>query len=67
MPRQRGNRPKHARARRCTQEATVRSLVADGVMEAHAAHATALHDPAGSARTFLGEDALPAVRSLNEA
>ena len=37
------------------------------VTKAHAAHATALHDPAGSARTFLGEAALPAVRALNGA
>ena len=35
--------------------------------ETHAAHAAALHDPAGSARIFLGESALPAVRVLNEA
>ena len=33
--------------------------------EAHAAHATAPHDPAGSARTFVGEAALPGVRALN--
>ena len=36
----------------------------DGGYEAHAA---AQHDPAGSARTFLGEAALPAVRALNGA
>ena len=30
-------------------------------------HAAALHDLAGSARTFLGEAALPAVRALNGA
>ena len=35
--------------------------------EAHAAHAAALHDPAGSTRIFLGKAALPAVRPLNEA
>ena len=34
---------------------------------AHAAHAAVQHDPAGSARTFLGETALPAVRALNRA
>ena len=67
MPRRRGNGPEHAGARCLAQEATVRSLVAGAVTNAHAAHATALHDPAGSARSFLGEDALPAVRSLNGA
>ena len=46
---------------------TVRSLVVDAVTEAHEAHADAQHDPAGSARTFLGEAALPAVRALNGA
>ena len=65
MPRQRGNGPQHARARRRVQEATVRRLVADTVTEAHEAHAAAQHDPAGSARTFLDEAALPAVRALN--
>ena len=34
---------------------------------AHKAHAAARHDPAGSARNFLGEAALPAVRTLNAA
>ena len=34
---------------------------------AHAAHAAALHDPAGRTRTFLGEAILPAVRALNGA
>ena len=29
--------------------------------------AAALHDPAGSARTFLGEPALPALRALHGA
>ena len=46
---------------------TVQSLVADAVREAHAAQAFAQHDPAGSARTFVGEAALPAVRALNGA
>ena len=67
MPRLRGNGPEHARACRRAQEATVWSLVAGAVTEAHAAHAAALHDPAGSARTFLGEAALPAVHALNKA
>ena len=31
------------------------------------AHAAPLHDPAGSARTFLGEATLPAVRALSGA
>ena len=35
--------------------------------EADAAHAAALGGPASSARTFLGESALPAVRALNGA
>ena len=35
--------------------------------EAHAAHAAALHDTAGSVTTFPGEDALPAVRALKGA
>ena len=35
--------------------------------EAHTAHAAALQNLAGSARTFLGEAALPAVRALNRA
>ena len=67
MPRRRGNGPEHARARRRAQEATVRSLVADALMEAQDAHAAAQHDLAGSARTFLGEAPLPAVRALNRA
>ena len=67
MPRRRGNGPEHARARRRAQEALVRSLVAGAVTEAHAAHAAAGHDPAGSTRTFLGEAALPVVRALNGA
>ena len=41
--------------------------MADAVTEAHTAHAAAWHDLAGSARTFLDEAALGAVRSLNEA
>ena len=44
-----------------------RGLVAGAVVVAHAAHAAALHNPVGSARTFLGEAALPAIRSLNGA
>ena len=35
--------------------------------EAHAAHVAALHDPTGSARTFLGHAALPPVRVLHGA
>ena len=64
MPHRRGNGPEHVRVRRWAQEATVWSLLADAVTKAHAA---ALHDPADSARTFLGETALPAVRALNGA
>ena len=45
----------------------MRGLVAGEVAEAHAAHAAALHDPAGSARVFLGVAALPAVKALNGA
>ena len=41
--------------------------MADAVKEAHEAHTAAQHDPAGSARTSLGEAALPAVRALNRA
>ena len=65
MPRRRGDGPGHARARRQAQEASVRGLVADAVAEAHAAHAAARRDPTGSARAFLNETALPAVRALN--
>ena len=36
-------------------------------MEAHEAHAAAQHDAGESARTFLSEAALPAVRALNGA
>ena len=67
MPRQHGDGPGHARARRRAQEAAVRGLVADAVTEAHEAHAAAQHDLAGSATTFLGEATLPAVRGLNRA
>ena len=67
MPRRRGNGPEHARACRRAQEATVRSLLADAVTGAHEAHAAVEHDPAGSARTFLGQAALPAVGALNGA
>ena len=67
MPRQRGDGPGHARACRQAQEAAVRGLVADAVTEAHEAHAAAPGDPAGSARAFLSETALPAVRALNGA
>ena len=64
MPRRRGDGPGHARARRKAQEAAVRGLVADAVAEAHAA---ARRDLTGSARAFLNETALPAVRALNGA
>ena len=67
MPGRRGNRPEHARARRRVQEATVRGPVAGAVAESHAAHAAALDDPAGSARTFPDEAALQVVRALNRA
>ena len=67
MPRRTQNGPEHARARRRAQEATVRSLVTDAVTEAHGTHAAAQHDPAGSARTFLGEAGHLAVRALNRA
>ena len=67
MPRRRGDGPGHARARRKAQEATVRGLVADAVAEAHEAHAAARRDLTGSARAFLNETALPAVRALNGA
>ena len=65
MPRRRGDGPGHTRARRRAQEAAVRGLVADAVAEAHEAHAAARCDLAGSARAFLNETALPAVRALN--
>ena len=67
MPRRRGDGPGHARARRKAQKATVRVLVADAVAEAHEAHAAARRDLTGSARAFLNETALTAVRALNRA
>ena len=67
MPRRRGDGPGHARARRRAQEAAVGGLVADAVTEAREAHAAARRDPAGSARAFLSEAPLPAVRALNGA
>ena len=67
MPRRRGDGPGHARARRQAQEATVWGLVADAVAGAHEAHAAAQRDPTGSARGFLNDTALPAVRPLNGA
>ena len=67
MPRRRGDGPEDARARRKAQEAAVRGLVADAVTEAHEAHSAARRDPAGSARAFLSQTALPAVRALNGA
>ena len=67
MPRRWGGGPGHARARRKAQEATVRGLVADGVAEAHESHAAARRDLTVSARAFLNETALPAVRALNGA
>ena len=59
--------PGHAKAHRRAQEATVRGLVADAVAEAHEAHAAARPDPTGSAKAFLNETTLPAVRALNRA
>ena len=41
--------------------------MADAVAEAHEAHAAARRDLTGSARAFLNETALPAVRALNGA
>ena len=67
MPRRRGDGPGHTRARRRAQEAAVRGLLADAVAEAHEAHAAARCDLEGSARAFLNETALPAVRALNRA
>ena len=67
MPRRRGDGPGHTRARRRAQEAAVRGLVADAVAEARAAHAAARCDLEGSARAFLNETVLPAVRALNGA
>ena len=62
-----GDGPGHTRARRQTQEATFRGLLADEVAEAHEAHAVARRDPTVSARAFLNETALRAVRALNGA
>ena len=67
MPRRQGDEPGHARARHRAQGATIRGLVADTVTEAHKVHAAAQHNLAGSARAFLSEAALPAVRALNRA
>ena len=67
MPRRRGDGLGHARARRKAQEATVRGLVAEAVAEAHEAQAAARCDLTGSARAFLNETALQAVRALNGA
>ena len=67
MPRRRGDGPGHARAHRKAQEAALRGLVADAVAEAHEAHAAARRDLTGSARAFLNETALRAVRALNGA
>ena len=67
MPRQRGDGPGHTRARRKPQEAAVRGLVTDAVAEAHEAHAAAPCDLTRSARAFLNETTLPAVRALNGA
>ena len=67
MPRRRGDGPGHTRARRRAQEVAVRGLVADAVAEAKEAHAAARCDLEGSARAFLNETALPAVRALNGA
>ena len=60
MPRRRGDGPGHARARRQAQEA-------DALAEVHEAHAATRRDLTGSARAFLNESALPAVRALNGA
>ena len=65
MPRRRGDGPGHTRGRRRAQEVAVRGLVADAVAEAHEAHAAARCDLEGSARAFLNETALLAVRALN--
>ena len=65
MPRRRGDGPGHAGACRQAQEATVPGLIADAVAEAQEVHATARRDPTGSARAFLNETALLAVRALN--
>ena len=67
MSRRPGDRPGHTKARRKAQEAAVWGLVAKAVAEAHEAHAAARCDLTGSARAFLNETALPAVRALNGA
>ena len=67
MPRRRGNGPEHACSCRGAQEATVWDLVAGVVAEAHAAHAAAPHNQAGSARAFFDEAALLVVLALNGA
>ena len=67
MPRRRGDGPGHTRARCRAQEAAVGGLVADAVAEAHEVNAAARCDLEGSARAFLNETALPAVRALNGA
>ena len=67
MPRRQGEGPGHARAHRQGQEAAGWGLVADAVTEAHEAHAAARRDPTGSARAFLSEAALQAVRALYRA
>ena len=66
MPHRRGDGPGHARSR-CRAQAAVRGLVADAVSEAHEAQAAAHYHPAGSARAFLSEAVLLAVRALNGA
>ena len=45
----------------------MRDLVSGALAEAHATHAAALKDPAGSMTTFLREAALPAVQAMNRA
>ena len=67
MPRGRETGPTHTRARRRAQEAALRDLVVSAVAEAHAAHAAASQDPAGSVVTFLHESALADVRAWNGA
>ena len=67
MPRRRGDGRGHTRTYRKAQEAAFRGLVTDAVAEAHEAHPAARRDLTGSARAFLNETALPAVRALNRA
>ena len=45
----------------------MQGLEAGALAKAHAAHATAVQDPTGSARAFVGEAALPAAQPLNRA